>query len=113
GHLPTRRELEETRTELAKSRTLPPDVLRMMAELPETAVPMEVLRTAVSLLSMYDPDDADSSREANVRKVTRLVAQTPTIVAAIEALRKGHEPLAARSDLGLAADFVYMLFGMG
>ena len=111
GHLPTRRELEETRTELAKSRTLPPDVLRMMAELPRTAVPMEVLRTAVSLLSMYDPDDADSSREANVRKATRLVAQTPTIVAAIEALRKGRAPLAPRPDLSLAANFLYMLFG--
>jgi citrate synthase len=72
---------------------------------------MEVLRTAVSLLSMYDPDDADSSREANVRKATRLVAQTPTIVAAIEALRKGREPLAPRSDLSLAANFLYMLFG--
>ena len=111
GRLPTRRELEETRSELARNRALPPEVLRMMAELPRTAVPMEVLRTAVSLLSMYDPDDADSSREANVRKATRLVAQTPTIVAAIEALRKGHEPLAARSDLSLAANFLYMLFG--
>ena len=111
GRLPTRRELEETRTELARNRALPPDVLRMMAELPGTAVPMEVLRTAVSLLSMYDPDDADSSREANVRKATRLVAQTPTIVAAIEALRKGREPLAPRPDLSLAANFLYMLFG--
>src|SRR3989440_1004005 len=111
GRLPTRRELEETQTELAKNRALPPDVLRMMAELPETAVPMEVLRTAVSLLSMYDPDDADSSREANVRKATRLVAQTPTIVAAIEALRKGRAPLAPRPDLSLAANFLYMLFG--
>jgi citrate synthase len=103
--------LEETRTELATNRALPPAVLRMLAEFPRTAVPMEVLRTAVSLLSMYDPDDADNSREANVRKATRLVAQTPTIVAAIEALRKGREPLAPRPDLSLAANFLYMLFG--
>jgi citrate synthase len=111
GRLPTRRELEETRTELAKNRALPPAVLGMMAEFPKTVVPMEVLRTAVSLLSMYDPDDADNSREANVRKATRLVAQTPTIVAAIDALRRGREPLAPRPDLGLAANFLYMLFG--
>jgi citrate synthase len=111
GRLPTRQELEETRSELATNRALPRDVLRMMAELPQTAVPMEVLRTAVSLLSMYDPDDADKSREANVRKATRLVAQTPTIVAAIEALRRGREPVAPRPDLSLAANFLYMLFG--
>jgi citrate synthase len=111
GRLPTRRELEETRTELAKNRALPPAVLGMMVEFPKTVVPMEVLRTAVSLLSMYDPDDADNSREANVRKATRLVAQTPTIVAAIDALRRGREPLAPRPDLGLAANFLYMLFG--
>ena len=111
GRLPTRRELEETRSELARNRALPPDVLHMMAEFPRTAVPMEVLRTAVSLLSMYDPDDADNSREASVRKAMRLVAQTPTIVAALEALRKGREPLAPRPDLSLAANFLYMLFG--
>src|SRR5438445_5604886 len=109
GRLPTRRELQETQAELANSRALPLDVLRMMAELPRTAVPMEVLRTAVSLLSMYDPDDADNSREANVRKATRLVAQPPTIVAAMEAWRNGRGPIAPRSDLSLAANFLYML----
>src|SRR2546423_13981458 len=74
GRLPTRREAEETRTELARNRAVPPEVLRMMAEFPRTAVPMEVLRTAVSLLSMYDPDDANNSREASMRQATRLVA---------------------------------------
>src|SRR5581483_1524282 len=83
GRLPKRVELDEITGELARNRALPADVLRMMAELPKTAVPMELLRTVVSLLSMYDPDDADNSREANVRKATRLVAQTPTVVAAI------------------------------
>src|SRR5947209_5729927 len=68
GRLPTRTELDELRGELARQRALPPDVLRMLGEFPQGTVPMETLRTAVSLLSMYDPDDADSSREANVRK---------------------------------------------
>lgn len=111
GHLPQRDELAALQSQLATNRALPADVLRMMRELPKEAVPMELLRTAVSLLSMYDPDDADSSREANVRKAARLVAQTPTVVAAIEAIRSGREPVAPREDLSLAANFLYMLFG--
>jgi citrate synthase len=111
GRLPTRPELEELRRGLAQNRALPAEVLRMLAEFPKGTVPMETLRTAVSLLSMYDPDDADNSRESNVRKATRLVAQTPTIVAAIQAIREGREPTAPREDLSLAANFLYMLFG--
>ena len=111
GRLPTRAQLDELRDDLARSRALPPDVLRIISELPSTSVPMEVLRTATSMLSMYDPDDADNSREANVRKATRLVAQTPTIVAAIQAIREGRKPTAPRPDLSLAANFLYMLFG--
>lgn len=111
GQLPTRDQLEQLRQALAADRALPAEVLRMMREFPKEAVPMELLRTAVSLLSMYDPDDADNSREANVRKATRLVAQTPTIVAAIQAIREGREPVAPRQDLSLAANFLYMLFG--
>lgn len=111
GRLPTRDELALLREQLGAARALPAEVSRMLEAFPKEAVPMEVLRTAVSLLSMYDPDDQDNSREANVRKATRLVAQTPTIVAAIQAIREGREPVAPRDDLSLAANFLYMLFG--
>jgi len=111
GRLPARDELVTLREGLAAERALPVEVSRMLRDFPKEAVPMEVLRTAVSLLSMYDPDDADNGREANVRKATRLVAQTPTIVAALQAIREGREPVAPRADLSLAANFLYMLFG--
>jgi len=111
GRLPTPDELALLQEQLGAARGLPAEVSRMLAGFPKEAVPMEVLRTAVSLLSMYDPDDQDNSREANVRKATRLVAQTPTIVAAIQAIREGREPVAPRDDLSLAANFLYMLFG--
>jgi citrate synthase len=111
GRLPTRDELALLQEQLGAARALPAEVSRMLAGFPKEAVPMEVLRTAVSLLSMYDPDDQDNSREANVRKATRLVAQTPTIVAALQAIREGREPVAPRDDLSLAANFLYMLFG--
>ncbi|MCA1598955.1 MAG: citrate synthase [Chloroflexi bacterium] len=111
GRLPTPDELALLQEQLGAARALPAEVSRMLAGFPKEAVPMEVLRTAVSLLSMYDPDDQDNSREANVRKATRLVAQTPTIVAALQAIREGREPVAPRDDLSLAANFLYMLFG--
>jgi len=111
GRLPTRDELALLREQLGAARALPAEVSRMLREFPQEAVPMEVLRTAVSLLSMYDPDAQDNSREANVRKATRLVAQTPTIVATIQAIREGREPVAPRDNLSLAANFLYMLFG--
>ncbi len=111
GRLPTRDELALLQEQLGAARALPDEVSRILRGFPQEAVPMEVLRTAVSLLSMYDPDDQDNSREANVRKATRLVAQTPTIVATIQAMREGREPVAPRDDLSLAANFLYMLFG--
>ncbi len=111
GRLPSRDELTSLRNDLAANREIPIPVKKMMASFPAEAVPMEVLRTAVSLLSMYDPDDADNTRAANVRKATRLVARTGTLIAAIEALRQGREPVAPRTDLSLAANFLYMLFG--
>jgi len=111
GRLPTCDELARLHEQLSTERALPAEVSRMLREFPKEAVPMEVLRTAVSLLSMYDPDDQDNTREANVRKAARLVAQTPTIVATIQAIREGREPVAPRDDLSLAANFLYMLFG--
>ncbi len=111
GKLPTKAQLHELDTRLRASRALPEPVLSLMRAFPKTATPMEVLRTVVSALSMYDPDTGDNSQDANVRKATRLTAQFPTIVAAAERLRNGQEPVAPRQDLGHAANFLYMLFG--
>jgi len=111
GRLPSRHELASLHDDLAVNREIPAPVLKMMASFPVEAVPMEVLRTAVSLLSMYDPDNADDTREANVRKAIRLVARTGTLIATIEAVRQGRAPIAPRADLSFAANFLYMLFG--
>jgi len=72
---------------------------------------MDMLRTAVSLLSFYDPDGADISREANIRKASRLVAKFPTIVTTFHRMRNGLKPVAPRPDLSIAGNFVYTLFG--
>lgn len=109
GRMPTKTELETISKELRNNRELPGDVVKLMKGLPKQANPMEVLRTATSALSMYDPDDEDNGREANIRKATRLTAQLPTIVAYWDNIRNGKDPVPPRNDISLAANFLFLL----
>ena len=109
GHLPTRAELEAFQQQLAADRGLPEAVLAHILASPRTATPMDVLRTAVSMLAYDDPETEDISVEATRRKALRLVAKFPTIVAAIHRHRQGQSIVAAKSELGHAANFLYML----
>ena len=111
GRMPTRTELETISRELMVNRRLPDEVIKLMRAFPKTANPMEVLRSTVSLLSMWDPDGGDDGRDANVRKATRLTAQIPTIVAYCDNIRNGKETLAPKEDCSIAANFLYMLTG--
>jgi citrate synthase len=113
GNLPTRKELDAHVKALSAtaSRRLPPRLLTILRQLPKKTTPMEVLRTGVSALSAFDPDAADNSREASVRKAVRLTAQMPTLVAAWDRLRRGKAPVAPDPRLGLAANFLSMLHG--
>ncbi|HYE93658.1 MAG TPA: citrate/2-methylcitrate synthase, partial [Terriglobales bacterium] len=111
GHLPSRKELADQNKALAASRKLPPKLLAILRQFPKKTTPMEILRTGVSALSAFDPDAADNSREASVRKAIRLTAQMPTLVAAWERIRKGKPPVAPNPKLTLAANFLYMMTG--
>ena len=111
GELPNRSQLESLKGELVENRELPKPVLEIMQGWPHQAHPMEVLRSATSLLSMWDPDAGDNSAAANVRKSTRLTARMPTIVATFERLRNGQESPKPDSSLGEAANFLYTLRG--
>lgn len=108
-HLPTKAELTQFSNTVKSEMGVPTAILDVMKGLPKDAHPMGVLRTAVSLLGNYDPEADDNSPEANVRKAIRLLAKTPTLVAAWARIRKGLAPVAPRSDLGIAANFMYML----
>ena len=70
---------------------------------------MDVLRTAASALSAFDPETADNSREATLRKAVRLTSQVPMIVAAHSRIRIGQEPVAADMALSHAANLLWML----
>lgn len=110
GELPTRDELARFDQELKAARQLPPAILEIIAAV-KHAHPMDVLRTAVSALAAFDPDTADNSREATLRKGVRLTSQVPMIVAAHESIRNGRDPLAPDPSLSHAANFLWMLKG--
>ncbi len=111
GQLPKRDQLERFREDLARQRRLPPRVLALLKSFPKKADPMDVVRTTVSALGLYDPDTADNSRDASLRKAIRIQAQVPTVVAAWARIRKGKPPVAPNSRLNLSANFLSMLLG--
>jgi citrate synthase len=113
GALPTKKELEAFVKVLSATvtRRLPPKLVTMLRALPKRTTPMEVVRTGVSALSAFDPDAADNSRDATIRKAVRLTAQIPTLVAAWERLRRGKALVAPNPRLSLAANFLYMMSG--
>ncbi len=110
GRLPNLSELQELKASLAAHRALPAPVVEYLRSVPH-GVPMDVLRTAVSMLAHYDPLAGDSSPEANQRKAEKLVAQTATIVTTFDRLRNGKEPVEGDPTLSFAANFLYTLTG--
>ena len=111
GHLPTTVELAAFSKQLAAARHLDPKVIDLLRSVPPHATPMQVLRTATSLLSLYDADEADCTHDANVRKAYRLTAQIAMIVAVFDRIRKGKAIIEADLSLSHAANFLWMLNG--
>jgi citrate synthase len=112
GRLPQGRELEQLKRSLSENQELPREVLEIIRMIPRENDPMDTLRTAISALSAYDKSAHDTStREANLRTAIKLTAQFPVIVAAIDRIRNGKEPVKPRPDLNLATNFLYCLKG--
>jgi citrate synthase len=111
GRLPNEAELQDFTAQLAASRVIDPSIVALLKSFPASATPMEVLRTAVSALSMYDADEADNLHDANVRKAFRLTSQIGMIVAIYDRLRKGLELVEPDPTLTHAANFLWMLNG--
>ena len=111
GKLPSADELKAFTAELAHSRSLDPRILDLLRSVPTSAVPMEILRTAVSLCSTYDPDEKSSSHESNLRKSFRLTSQIAMIVACFDRIRKGKPVVEPDPALSHAANFLWMLNG--
>ena len=111
GRLPKRAELTELEKQLAENRPISSEMVDLLKRLPPPQHPMETLRTAVSALSLYDPEAEDMSAEANRRKALRITARMGTLVAACGRIRDGKDPIAPDPKLNSAANFLYMLRG--
>ncbi|QUW00049.1 citrate synthase [Chloracidobacterium sp. MS 40/45] len=111
GHLPKQSELDAFVGQLQSEREVPTEIYTLLRTLPSTATPMEVLRTATSALSAYDPDGHDNSDAANVRKAVRLIAQMTTLTTAYDRIRRGLEPIKPDPSLSMAESFLHGLTG--
>jgi len=111
GRLPDQPALEEFTRRLTHARQLPSQIYDLLRSFPKSATPMEVLRTAVSALSFYDPDESAVDHDSNFRKAFALTAQLPMLVAAFDRIRKGKEIIEPDASLPHAANFLWMLHG--
>lgn len=110
GRLPKADELETLRRSLVSHRAIPAQVVDFLRSVPQ-GLPMDVLRTAVSMLGLYDPLAKDMSPEANAEKARKLMSQTATIVTTFDRLRNDKPIIEGDPELGLAANFLYTLTG--
>lgn len=112
GKLPTPEEFKTLSSEIAALRALPEATMGIVREAArKKAPPIDALRMASATLSLDLEKPSDISPEADYANAKMMVARFPTIVAAHTRLMQGQEPIAPRTDLSLAANFLYMVFG--
>ncbi|WP_448809223.1 bifunctional 2-methylcitrate synthase/citrate synthase [Agromyces bauzanensis] len=111
GELPDAAQLAEFRSAERAGRALQPNVKAAIDLLPTTAHPMDVVRTAVSVIGASDPAADDASPESNRAKAKSLFSALPAVVAYDQRRRRGQEVVPPRDDLDYSANFLYMTFG--
>ena len=109
GKLPTRKELDDFTAQLHTQWPLPGPVEAFIGVVPPSAHPMDILRTGLSLLGMTDPDAADNSREARLRKSVRLLAQVPILIANAHRLAHAKRQVQPKPDMSFAENLLYLL----
>ncbi|AGC61501.1 citrate synthase I GltA1 [Mycobacterium liflandii 128FXT] len=111
GELPDDQQLALFMQRERAARRLNRSMLSLLAKLPDTCHPMDVVRTLISYLGAEDPDEDDSSPRSNYAKSLRMFAVLPTIVAADMRRRRGLAPIAPHSHMSYAQNFLHMCFG--
>lgn len=110
--MPNAKELADFSSSLRKEMNLPQGLVDQLKKLPTKGVhPMAWLRTATSMLAMWDAEAQDMSNEANMRKAVRLTAKMGPLVALFQRIREGKEPLAPNTEKSLAWNFFYLMHG--
>jgi 2-methylcitrate synthase len=109
--LPNSIQLKQFEKEEKNNRELSKNLYEIIKHMPKKSHPMDVARTAVSVMGLEDKETSDSSRDANMRKALRIFAKTPTALAAFYRIRKGQKIIKPKKDLSFAENFFYMCFG--
>lgn len=109
GNLPTRRELDEFNRKLGENRTLPDGVIEALRQLPSDALPLDALRTGVSMLGALEPNTF--TFEPDLDQAISVSARFPAILAAFSRLREGKEPVQGKADLNTAQNYLYQMHG--
>jgi len=111
GDLPNSIQLKKFEKEEKSNRDLTKNLNEIIKHMPKKSHPMDVVRTAVSVMGLEDKETIDNSQEANMRKAMRIFAKTPTALAAFYRIRKGKKIIKPKKDLSFAENFFYMCFG--
>ena len=109
--LPNKKQLIEFKKDLSKESTLSKNLIKILKQIPINSHPMDVARTAVSVMGLEDKDTKDNSPKANLRKAIRIFAKTPTALAAFYRLRKRKKILSPKKNLAFSENFFHMCFG--
>jgi len=109
--LPNSIQLKQFEKEEKNNRELSKNLYEIIKHMPKKSHPMDVARTAVSVMGLEDKETSDSSHDANMRKALRIFAKTPTALAAFYRIRKGQKIIKPKKDLSFAENFFYMCFG--
>ncbi|HQZ28536.1 MAG TPA: citrate/2-methylcitrate synthase [Verrucomicrobiales bacterium] len=110
--LPTQAQLDESTKALRAHRNLPQGVIDFIKSAPKEASPMDVLRTGVSMLGLYDDRGEDQNRDLNEDRALSICAKMPLIVAHFHRIRQGLELMPIRDDLSEAGHFLYLINGV-
>tara|TARA_Y100001970_G_scaffold286600_1_gene409190 strand:- start:339 stop:1463 length:1125 start_codon:yes stop_codon:yes gene_type:complete len=111
GELPNKKQLNKFIKEERSNRKLSKQILNDIQKMPHKAHPMDVVRTAVSLMSLEDAETKDNSQKANMRKAIRIFSKTPTALAAFFRTRKRKKIIKPEKKLSFSENFFHMCFG--
>ena len=109
--LPNSIQLKQFEKEEKNNRELSKNLYEIIKHMPKKSHPMDVARTAVSVMGLEDKETSDSSSDANMRKALRIFAKTPTALAAFYRIRSGKKIIKPKKELTFAENFFYMCFG--
>ena len=111
GELPNKKQLKQFEKQERKERKLSKTMLEDIKRFPKKAHPMDVARTAVSIMGLEDKDTKDNSPKANMQKVMRIFAKTPVALAAFYRARRGKKIIPPKNNLSFSENFFHMCFG--